>query len=294
MKTTRPRPQRTPLPQDEAGIPATPPRADAKPGGGEKVDIGKSYDTYFASGLYQSRYPRPNRRTLRTLEQLLPIEGRLLDYGAGEGRYCLSLAKSHAAHVVAVDISTTARVTLANRARDMNLADRVVICEPGDAIYRTEVSEDGGFNVALLGFGVLGHVAGRSRRMALLLELRDALLPHGHLVLGLPNAMRRFRAEQARYAPRVQAGEFEEGDIQYERVSDAGTVPLFYHLFHGGEIQADLTEAGYVIERMTSESMLPETVVTKSKTLALIDDLACSALPADLGYGYLVIARPRN
>ena len=279
-------------PQDKPGAAGEPTRADWA-AGAENI-MGKSYDTYFSSGLYQSRYPRPNRRTLRLLEQVLPREGRLLDYGAGEGRYCLAIAKSRAARVVAVDISSAARSTLADRAQLMGLAESISICEPGDAIYRAELDAPGRFDVALLAFGVLGHIAGRSHRLALLSELRDALSPQGCLVLGLPNAARRFRAEQARHAPHVRAGELEQGDIYYTRVSEAGHVPLFYHLFHRSEIDADLTEAGFAIERLTSESMFPETAVTNSKALGLIDDLACTALPADWGYGYLVIARPRR
>jgi SAM-dependent methyltransferase len=276
-------------PSDELGALGRPPGVNAT--AGDVADMGKSYDTYIASGLYRSRYPRPNRRTLRLLQQNLPA-GVVFSTTAPARDDCLNLARTHAAHVFAVDISAAARHVLATRAEDMDLARSVAICEPGDPIYRAEVGERGRFDVALLGFGVLGHVAERKHRIALLSELRDALSPGGCLVLGLPNALRRFRTEQAQHPARVASGELEAGDIYYQRVSSAGTVPLFYHLFHRAEIQADLAEAGYSVERLTSESMLPETAVTNSGALAVVDDLACSALQADWGYGYLFTARP--
>ncbi|MGV6872379.1 class I SAM-dependent methyltransferase [Pseudochelatococcus sp. B33] len=254
-------------------------------------DMGRSYDTYFASGLYLSRYPRPNRRTLRLLSGLLPRGGRLLDYGAGEGRYCLSLAQSHAAEAVAVDISAVARDHLSARVRELGLAERVQVCDTGDDTYHAEVSRRGDFDVALLGFGVLGHVPGHEQRLALLTELRKALAPQGRLVLGLPNALRRLRAAQAESASRVASGELEPGDIYYERPSSEGIIPLFYHLFRQPEIRRDLAEAGYVIERLTSESMLPESAITHSPALGVLDDLASSLLPVDWSYGYLAVAR---
>ena len=89
----------------------------------------------------------------------------------------------------------------------------------------------------------------------------------------------------------AQPPDFEEGDLFYQRHSEDGSLDLFYHLFNRGEIFRDLAEAGYEIERLTSESILPETAVTRYASLGLLDDLACNIVPADWGYGYLVIAR---
>lgn len=248
--------------------------------------MGGSYDRYFASGLYQSRYPRPNRRTLRVLETLLPAGGRLLDYGAGEGRYSITLATSLSAQVEAVDISAAARAALSQRVRAAGLADKVAV--------RASIADlaESGFDVVLLAFGVLAHVAGRDQRLALLRELRGFLAPQGRLVLGLPNAKRRFRAEQAQAAHSPKPSGFEIGDICYQRRSDAGFIDLFYHLFDRSGIYRELDEAGYTIEQLTAESVLPETVVTNSRVLACLDDFMAGIVPTDWSYGYLVVSKP--
>lgn len=254
-------------------------------------EMGRSYDVYFSSGLYRSRYLRPNRRTLALLSRLLPEGGRLLDYGAGEGRYCLPLAAGRRADVLAADISAVARRHLAATAAEVGLAGRIRVCDPADAVYAAEVGA-GRFDVALLGFGVLGHVAGRARRIALLAEMRGMLAPGGRLVLGLPNAARRFARERRDSRPLVASGALEPGDIRYERSVDGTVIPLFYHLFSAAEIHADLAEAGFAVEALTIESVLPEKAVTRSALIGALDGVASALLPPALGYGFLVTAAP--
>ncbi|MDI6024976.1 class I SAM-dependent methyltransferase [Corticibacterium sp. UT-5YL-CI-8] len=252
----------------------------------------RSYDAYFASGLYVSRYPKPNRRCLRFLSAALPEGGKLLDYGAGEGRYCLALARSHGANVLAVDISAVARDHLASAALGKGLSQKVAVCDVGDSIYDREV-ESGTFDVALLGFGVLGHIAGRSRRIEVLADMRRALKPSGTLVLGVPNAFRRMRDQQAECRPMVERGELEPGDIRYRRFVGGHDIALFYHLFTEAEIRDDLAAAGFTVERLTGESLLPESAVTHSSFVGFLDDLACAIVPPGLCYGFLITAQPK-
>ena len=254
-------------------------------------DMAESYDAYFASGLYQSRYPHPNRRTLRFLRAALPVGGRLLDYGAGEGRYCLELARARGASVVAVDISPVAREHLVAAALAAGLARQIAVVDAKGDDYRNCVDGRGGFDAALLGFGVLGHVAGRDNRLALLQELRRNLKPDGRLILGLPNAARRFRAAQAEAAS--EQG-LEHGDIRYRRAAGNGTIALFYHLYRRREIVAELGAAGFDVERITSESVLPEYAVTHRPVVGWLDDILSGIVPVDWGYGYLVVARPKQ
>jgi len=253
--------------------------------------MAKAYDAYFRSGLYHSRYPRPNRRTLRFLTRYLPVGGRLLDYGAGEGRYCLAVAETRQVRSLAVDVSPVARQLLAERTAELGLSERIEICDTDDAVYRARVPDSRSFDVALLGFGVLGHIAGRARRIELLRELGSSLAPEGRLVMGLPNAARRFRAAQAEAAPRIASGELEPGDICYARHAGEESIALFYHLFTADEIAADLAAAGLVLEHLTAESMLPERAVTHSGLIARLDDGASTLLPPRWSYGYLAIAR---
>ena len=81
--------------------------------------------------------------------------------------------------------------------------------------------------------------------MRLLRTVREMLKPDGVLILGLPNARRRFRAEQRSAAPLVRAGELEPGDVLYTRGGGADEIRLFYHLFSPSEARHDLSAAGF-------------------------------------------------
>jgi tRNA (uracil-5-)-methyltransferase TRM9 len=195
-----------------------------------------SYDRYFSSGLYQSRYPRPNPRTLRILERVLPHGGRLLDYGAGEGRYSLALVQSRNAQVLALDISATAREVLAHRVDAADLGHAISIADPWASGVMASPDASDRYDVALLAFGVLAHIKGREERLKVLAQLRKMLTPRGRLVLGLPNVRRRFRVEQADMANGARPEGYEVGDVYYRRSSSGGYVDLFYHLFDRDEI----------------------------------------------------------
>ena len=122
--------------------------------------------------------------------------------------------------------------------------------------------------------------------------VRGMLKPDGVLVLGLPNARRRFRAARRAAAPLVQAGELEAGDVLYTRGRDSDGIRLFYHLFSSSEARADLSTAGFRTESIEPESLLPEAAVVGNPLLGRLDDLACRVAPAGGGYGFLIVARP--
>ena len=171
----------------------------ASPTGPELPDMSGSYDRYISSGLYDWRYPRPNRRTLRIMKRCLPAGGRFLDVGAGTGRYTLPLLRVDGASGLALDICPVARKTLAERFAEFVRAERLLI-RGGDA-GAVALDHPQAFDLALLAFGVLAHVAGRAERLRLLRAIRAMLKPDGTLVLSVPNAKRRFRAGQVAAAP---------------------------------------------------------------------------------------------
>lgn len=253
-------------------------------------DMANSYDTYISSGLYDRRYPAPNRRTLRRLLHLMPAEGRFMDFGAGTGRYTVPLMELTRATGVAYDVCPTACRMLTDRLQGF-IGDGRLAVRNGD--LRDLVSAfQRGFDLALLAFGVIAHVAGRSERLTVLEAIREMLKPDGALLLSLPNARRRFHAEQRAAAPLVRQGTLEPGDILYQRSSGAGTIEMFYHLFSPAEARSELTSAGFRIASMEPESMLPETAVVTNSVLGRLDDLVCDAMPAAAGYGFLIVARP--
>ena len=253
-------------------------------------DMSSSYDAYLSSGLYDRRYPRPNRRTLRKLLRFMPMDGRFVDFGAGTGRYTLPLMELTRATGVAYDVCPTACRMLAERLDGFVGNGRLVV--RNDELKELVESFRHGFDLALLAFGVVAHVAGQKERVGLLSSVREMLKPDGVLVLSLPNARRRFHAEQRAAAPMVRDGTLEPGDVLYARRSDAGNIQMFYHLFSPTEARHELSSAGFRIESIEPESLLPETTVVGYPLLGRLDDLTCAVAPASAGYGFLIVARP--
>ena len=253
-------------------------------------DMSHSYDAYLSSGLYDRRYPEPNRRTLRRLLRLMPPEGRFVDIGAGTGRYTLPLMQHTRATGLAHDVCPTACRMLAERLAAF-VGDGRLAVRNSEVATLVDSFRDG-FDLALLAFGVLAHVAGRKERAGLLASVGEMLKPDGALVLSLPNARRRFHEEQRAAAPLVRDGTLEPGDVLYARRSDAGNIEMFYHLFSPSEARDELSSAGFRVETLEPESLLPETAVVGNRLLGRLDDLACALVPPAIGYGFLIVARP--
>ncbi|MDE0050087.1 MAG: class I SAM-dependent methyltransferase [Rhodospirillales bacterium] len=262
----------------------------ASPNGPELPDMSGSYDRYISSGLYDRRYPRPNRRTLGIMKRCLPAGGRFLDVGAGTGRYTLPLLRVDGASGLALDICPVARKTLAERFGEFVRAERLLI--RGEDADTVALDHPQAFDLALLAFGVLAHVAGRAERLRLLRAIRAMLKPDGTLVLSVPNARRRFRAEQLAAAPLVQGGRLEPGDVLYKRGQDNGEIPMFYHVYTLAEVQRDLSEAGFQVKSVGAESLLSETAVVSNRFVGWLDAMACRLAPASLGYDLLAVAKP--
>ena len=261
----------------------------ARPDVPELPDMSGSYDRYISSGLYDRRYPRPNRRTLRKMKRSLPAGGRFLDVGAGTGRYTLPLLQVTGTSGIALDICPVARTTLAERLGEFVRAERLAIRgEDADALAADHPQT---FDLALLAFGVLAHVAGRAERLRLLRAIRSMLKADGTLILSVPNARRRFRAEQRTSAPLVDAGKLEPGDILYKRGQDDGEIQLFYHLYTLAEVRDDLAEAGFRVTNVGAESLLSERTVVSDPLTGWLDAVACRIAPASLGYDLLAVAK---
>ena len=118
------------------------------------------------------------------------------------------------------------------------------------------------------------------------------LKPDGTLVLSVPNAKRRFRAEQLAAAPLVQGGRLEPGDVLYKRGQDNGEIPMFYHVYTLAEVQRDLSEAGFRVKSVGAESLLSESAVVSDRFVGWLDAVACRLAPASLGYDLLAVAKP--
>ena len=267
-------------------------RPSAHPQGPKLPDMSGSYGQYISSGLYDRRYPHPNRRTLRKMQRCLSARGRFLDVGAGTGRYTLPLLQMDGTRCVAHDICPVARETLAERLRDFVSDERLVIRGDDPDDLAAELPQ--AFDLALLAFGVLAHVARRTERLRLLRAVRAMLNADGTLILSVPNAKRRFRAEQRDAEPLVCEGKLEPGDVLYKRRQADGEIRLFYHLYTLDEVYRDLSEAGFRVASVGAESLLSERKVVSSRPIGWLDALACRVAPTELGYDLLAVARPKT
>lgn len=247
------------------------------------------YDLYFSSGGYERRYPAPNHATLEVVEGLIAGERRrVLDFGCGSGRYAVPLAVRTPASLVGYDPCATALSLLRQRAERAGTEGRIQTVSGSLEDLRRDTMAGGPFDLALILFGVLGHIRYRSERLRHLRAVRDLMVPHGRLVVSVPNALRRFRREQA--APWAGDGEREPGDILYERRLGRERAHLFYHLYRPGELEAELSEAGFEPLATRSESILPEWLIARRPLAAAADAGLRAGLPIRLAYGFLVVA----
>ncbi len=258
------------------------------------VNMQRSYDRYYATGLYASRYPTPNPHILNlVLSELGPMGGRVLDFGCGSGRYALPLAQRPGVSVLGYDISAAAIQELGrNReavvrcgAPPMQLE---TLCGSFDDLER-RLDGDEGFDLVVLLFGVLGHVERRARRVAVLRSLSAHLRPGGRLIATVPNRARRFLAEQE-IAQALGDDGGEEGDIRYRRGGSDNPIDLYYHLYSPAEFRGELAAAGLAVASLRPESVLTERMVLSSRLGAATDRVLRRTLPVSLAYGLVAVA----
>jgi SAM-dependent methyltransferase len=268
-----------------------PGRAGSTSPGSCFVDMAAAYDHYFSSGLYARRYPKPNRNMLALVRSHLRPDARVLDFGCGTGRYVGPLLNA-GARVIGYDISSVALRTLAARYRQAVAAGRLLPVG-GTLEALAAAVEPGSVDLALLMFGVLGHVRGTATRLNTLKTVARLLGPAGKLIVTVPNAALRFRAEQAACAPLVARGELEPGDIVYRRQAADGPVDLYYHLFEERELCRLLHDAGLAVHRLGAESVLAERTVLTLPAGHLLDRALMALVPRRLAQGFAAVATPQ-
>lgn len=255
------------------------------------VDMQGAYDRYFSSGLYGQRYPRPNPRVFGLVRDLLETVGsRVLDFGCGDGRYAAPILDAGPeTRVIGYDISATALEALAaRRPADLRSGRLRLVLGSLDALAE-EVAPHS-VDLALMLFGVLGHVPTRAGRVAALRAAMRCVRPGGRIVVTVPNAARRFLDEQHESLARIAAGDAEPGDILYQRQSDVGLLRLYYHLYSLPEFAGELAAAGLLDATFSPESVLPERGILVSRLGRLADDLLARSLDIRHAYGFLAVA----
>ena len=250
-------------------------------------DIAENYNHYFASRLYDQRYPRPNPSCLALIVDEIRQQGsRVLDFGCGNGRYAAPLLEHTDAALVAYDISPEAIRELSQRQTAHLESGRLQPVLGDLAALREAAKSSERFDLAIMMFGVLGHIASRAARQEALTILRGLLRPGGRLIVTVPNIQRRFLKEQIAARQR----NLEPGDILYRRRANDRTIHMYYHLYTLEEFQQELEQAGFHLVRMRAESVLPESGVVKSMPLRWLDRLLITVAPLRHAYGFLAVA----
>ncbi len=244
-----------------------------------------SYGLYFRSGHYDRRYPNPNLSTWQRILELLPEGGHVIDYGCGSGRYLLRL-QERAGAAAGFDINTAALELLSERASEMGWTDLKVLGPDLDALG-AHVRSRGPADLVLCLFGVLAHIEAREDRLAVLRQIRRLLKGEtGRLLISVPNRHRRFWREQRR------AGAGARGLIRYTRVMQGTEVSLPYQLYGPAQLRDELAEAGFWIQSIRAESVLPESLLTTYASMRKLDHMLTRICPAALGYGLIAVAKP--
>jgi tRNA (uracil-5-)-methyltransferase TRM9 len=256
--------------------------------------LAQAYDAYFASRLYEQRYPAPNPSTLAFLSHWIgpdapAVPRQVLDVGCGNGRYGIPLLASGDFGLVGCDISATALQTFEQRLQGHPARDRV-------QLFLGEVGglpDTSRFDVILMMFGVLAHIETRAARLATLRALHRRASPGALLLLSVPNALRRMplalgRAVLGSAWSSDTAGHW--ADIRYQRVLDGRPTTFNYHLYLPSTLARDLAEGGWRLQRLEAESAMPESWVCRRPALARLDEALRARLPAVLGYGLRAVA----
>ena len=265
----------------------------------QRAPVAGSYDRYYASGVYDARYPRPNPPTYRYVLRLAANAARILDFGAGSGRYALPVLQATRAFVCAYDISADALTAAENRASSAGIAsDRLLTTTSRDAARSA-----GPYNLVMSLFGVLSHIEKAEDRIDTLRSMRSMLTAHGRLLLTVPNAVRRFplHASPARQAshsssePRLRTWTQRHYPsprlITYHHTLDNAERSFPYYLYSRRQLARELAAAGLTLELLETDSILPERNLVRSPQLTPADHALRRLLPTWAGYGLRATCR---
>ncbi len=238
-----------------------------------------SYQEYYDSGHYDRRYPAPNPTIWRRLRDLVNPQTSVLDFGCGSGRYLLPL-HGRVARAAGFEVSAAAIELLRARAAARHWDDLSVL-GPDPVMLDDYLAQHGPVDLVICLFGVLAHITDPMARAEALARMRGALRPgQGKLLLSVPNIARRFVREQR------QTHGGAEGQVHYSRRINGASVPLGYQLFDLARLKRELSEAGFTVQQLGCESVLPESWIVNTPLLGRVDGILTPVCPLRWCYGF--------
>ena len=265
----------------------------------QRAPIADSYNRYYASGVYDARYPRPNSATYRSVLRLAGTAARILDFGAGSGRYALPILHATDAFVCAYDISADACRAVQRRATSADVGSERLLTTPSLDAARAA----GPYDLVISLFGVVSHIEAAEDRVDVLNSMRSMLTRNGRLLLTVPNAVRRFPLHTSSPG---QVGEGKDEpyrlawrrrhypsarQVIYRHTLDDAERPFPYYLYSRRQLASELAAAGFALELLEADSILPERNLVRSPVLAPVDDILRLLLPSWAGYGLRATCR---
>jgi hypothetical protein len=161
----------------------------------------------------------------------------------------------------------------------------------------------GPYDLVVALFGVLSHIEGKETRIDILSSIRSVLSRDGLVLITVPHALRRFPlhassgagggessgvfsapAHGRRYFPSARP-------VIYRHHVENDVRPFPYYLFSRRELTAELSAAGFALEVLESDSILPERRLVSRPALEPVDEFLCRLLPSWAGYGLRAICR---
>jgi SAM-dependent methyltransferase len=218
---------------------------------------------------------------------------RILDFGAGSGRYTMPLLRSTDAFLCAYDISVDACEILKARASSAGVASqRLLVTSDLDV-----ASAAGPYDLVLALFGVLSHIEKSEDRMKVLTSIRSMLVPGGRFLVTVPNSFRRFPLHSSRSGREGEIGDSSpllasprsyfprQRLVNYSHYLENVQETFPYYLFSRQGLVTELSASSFNLDILEADSVLPERNLVRNSTLGLVDSLLCWMLPSWAGYG---------
>lgn len=264
----------------------------------------KAVEEFFDAlgfGEYERHDKSPEQRIkyqlhLKCIESFVEPKSRVLEIGAGPGRFTEVLARM-GCHVSVVDLSSEQLRLNRERAEEEGYASSVDLwlkadfCDLGPEV-------PGPFDAVVAFGGPLSYAL--DRRDLALKECVERLAPSGHLLLGVMSkwgTIHAFLDGVFEFTGEEIDAIVRTGDVTPETCPSASNDGHYFHMFTAGELRAFLERHGLSVRFMsasnavtTTWSSLLEDASTFSAALALEEEAARAPGALDMGTHMIAVA----